>query len=359
MNGKRRPVKRLTSLMMAVMMMGSLFSACSKIPRDTPYTFRVESDATGARQWAVMLSGSGGVSYSVQPAENGKTDVVFTGYKKGNVDATVYLVRPGERLQEADNAYVLTLRVDARKNVTQPQPYYGAYTVRLNGDVTGAEWHIEFSDERIVHCAKDREYPKKSAEEDGMQDFTQLYTFTGRRPGATHVRIYTSYPWAEGAVSTREDFWLLVDESFRVSELTPTDFVSFRVSEQGMRAQENVYEAARTADGVRLSHYYAASTWSDEANDYVEERMDETVIDGGESLYMYLAGLVHACGVSKWDGFNGSDPRVLDGTMFSFEAELSDGSKVRASGSNAFPKYYKTFWRSLSYAVTELDGNAE
>ncbi len=44
--------------------------------------------------------------------------------------------------------------------------------------------------------------------------------------------------------------------------------------------------------------------------------------------------------VDAWDGFSGSDPRVLDGEMFSLELEYADGTTVSAYGSNAFPGNY-------------------
>lgn len=347
------PAKRTVSLCLAVMMMGFLFFGCGSAPHDTPYTFRVPADAAGERQWLVTVGDRSVVSYAVQDAQDGGTDVVFTGLKKGGTDVTVYLARAGASVQDADDVYVLTLRVDGRRNVTEPEPY-GAYSVRLDGDVAGAEWYVDCSDERIVHWKEDRAYPKKSSGEDGMQDFTQIYTFTGRRPGAVHVRICVSYPWAEGADSTREDFWLRVDDEYRVSLLEPTDFESFVISEQGTSAIHDVFEAERTADGVRLSHFDATYSWSYETDDYEESRENETVLDGGEALYMYLAGLVRSCGVSGWDGFRGTNTHVLDGKMFSFKAKLSDGTSVSASGSNAFPKHYREFFNGL-YAVMRAD----
>lgn len=358
MNAMR--LKRTITLLLAVMMMGLLFSACGTIPRNTPYTLRVPTDATGERQWKVRTEAyKGVVSYEIREAEDGQTEVVFTGNKRGVTEATIYLAGEGEYEQTAADVYVLKLKVDGRKNVTQSDPPYGAYSVRLKGDVTGAEWYIECSDERIVRWKGDRKYPKKSSNEDGMQDFTQIYTFTGRRPGAAHVRICTRYPWVEGAQSTQEEFWLLVDGDYCVSRLEATDFVSFRVSEQGTTAQHDVYEAQRTEDGVRMSHYLAEYSWSYETDDYAETRLEETTVDGGEALYLYLAGLFRECGVTDWDGFQGSNSHVLDGKMFSFEATLADGTTVSASGSNAFPKGFREFWRSLPFALTAADGETE
>lgn len=352
-------MKRTVSFLLAVTMMGFLLFGCGRAPHDTPYTYRVPADAADDRQWTVNVDDDSVVSYAVQDAQDGGTDVVFTGIKKGSTNATVYLARAGASVQDADDVYVLTLRVDGHRNVTEPEPY-GAYVVRLNGDVAGSEWSVDCSDERIVRWKEDRDYPKKSSEEDGMQDFTQIYTFTGRRPGAAHVRICVSYPWAEGAENVREDFWLLVDSEYRVSLLETTDFESFVISEQGTSAIHDVFEAERTADGVRLSHFDATYSWSYETDDYEETRENETVLEGGEALYKYLAGVVHKCGIPDWDGFHGTNSHVLDGKMFSFKAKLSDGTSVSASGSNAFPEHYRDFCSDL-YAVmranAQQDGN--
>ena len=351
MNGSKYSIRRIISLFLAVMTMGFLFSACGRAPHDTPYTLRVPDDGTGERQWNVQLNYNSAVSYEIRPAQDGYADVVFTGLKKGSAQAKVYRTREGTNVWKADGVYALELRVDARKNVTQSDPPYGAYSVRLNGDVTGAEWSVE-CDERIVRWTEDREYPKKSSDEDGMQDFKQIYTFTGRCPGATRVRICVDYPWAEGAGVTREDFWLLVDDEYRVSLLEPTEFTSFRISEQDTSAIHDVYEATRTQDGVQLLHYDALYSWSDETHDYAETRENETAINGGEALYMYLAGLVQTNRVPDWDGFQGANPpHVLDGTMFEFEAVLADGTTVRASGSNNFPKHYREFWNGVRAIV--------
>lgn len=44
--------------------------------------------------------------------------------------------------------------------------------------------------------------------------------------------------------------------------------------------------------------------------------------------------------VDAWDGFSGSDPYVLDGEMFWFSVEYSDGTSVHAHGDNDFPENY-------------------
>ena len=65
----KRYVKRTISYLLAVMIMGSLFSACGKMPHDTPYTFRVANDPTGERQWTVRSNNVRGIlTYEVRQA---------------------------------------------------------------------------------------------------------------------------------------------------------------------------------------------------------------------------------------------------------------------------------------------------
>lgn len=64
--------------------------------------------------------------------------------------------------------------------------------------------------------------------------------------------------------------------------------------------------------------------------------------------------LLNDCGVVKWDGFVGKNPPfVLDGTMFTFEAQINDGRKIRAHGSNNFPKHFREF---RNFLYEQLNG---
>lgn len=44
--------------------------------------------------------------------------------------------------------------------------------------------------------------------------------------------------------------------------------------------------------------------------------------------------------VGKWNGFNRSNNNVEDGSSFSIKIKYSDGSIIKAHGSNCFPKNY-------------------
>ena len=337
----------------AVISMGMWFlSGCAHQENAEPaYTFTVP-DEDGKGQWTVRYSKSGVVRHDVRPgADAGKTDIVFTGLHQGTTNATIYRAQQGMSADRAYDVYVLTLTADYRKRVTESNPGYGAYTVVCGNEITGAQWQTEY-DASIVHLAA-REKPLDDVSDgDGMQTFNMEYTFTGRRPGAVHVRIQAYLPWAE-ITRNHQDFWLYVDSEYRVHALEMTSFESFRVSEQGSTAGRDVYEAQKTADGVRLTHYLEFPSWSDTENAYVDRRENETVIEGGETQYRYLAGLLHECAAGEWDGFQGSNPHVIDGTSFTFEAKLTDGKTVSASGTNRFPEHYGTLRRALNRLWTQ------
>ena len=55
----------------------------------------------------------------------------------------------------------------------------------------------------------------------------------------------------------------------------------------------------------------------------------------------------------SWDGFNESDPFVLDGEEFSLSADFTDGRSVEASGNNAFPDNYSEAYRGLEQMLEE------
>ena len=80
------------------------------------------------------------------------------------------------------------------------------------------------------------------------------------------------------------------------------------------------------------------------------EPLSETTCDTGT-----IIELLNGCGIMKWDGFHGKQPRyMVDGEMFTFEATVNDGDKIHASGSNNFPK---GFWELRNGLRKIADGN--
>lgn len=67
-----------------------------------------------------------------------------------------------------------------------------------------------------------------------------------------------------------------------------------------------------------------------------------------------LKNILVECNVNKWDGFDAADKNVLDGKMFTFNLKVDDVT-IYASGSNAFPKYYKEFNDKLNQIIKKYD----
>ena len=67
-----------------------------------------------------------------------------------------------------------------------------------------------------------------------------------------------------------------------------------------------------------------------------------------------LAEIARRWDLAAWDGFQESDPWVLDGSMFSFEMTFSDGSVISASGDNMFPPHYGDATREITALLTGL-----
>ncbi len=325
------------------------FSSCGKKRplNGKQYTFILED--AGEKTWNVKYETQDIVTHTLGSTEKGKPAVIFTGVNSGKTNVTIYRCEEGKTVSDADNVYVITLEVDRRGNVTEPTPYYGEYRINCGNEISGAEWDIEYTKENI-HCSEYTEH--FDSEGDGMQSYNTIYAFTGRHPGAAHILVTTFLPWCD-ITNTICDEWLYVDSKYRVSPLEMTGFQSLRISVQDMRAGQNVYEAVNTGDGVKLSNYLSFYSGSSDK----EERRDEITVEGDETLYRTIAGLLNECDVRSWDGFNGSDPDALDGSTFIFEATLIDGTTIYATGSNSFPEHYNDLISGLTLALHSADAN--
>lgn len=131
------------------------------------------------------------------------------------------------------------------------------------------------------------------------------------------------------------------------------DFESFTLIQNGTTAQSTVYEGQKTDTGVHLEYYIYDEYWDNSISGYAENRFTIREIDGDETLYKEISALFGKCRVDKWSGFHGENPPgTLDGSSMRFEAILSDGAKVNASGTNNFPKNYRAFSNSIHDLIT-------
>ena len=129
-------------------------------------------------------------------------------------------------------------------------------------------------------------------------------------------------------------------------------FEKMSLSISGMRSREE-FEAVRNGSDVEILLYRGYLCSGEERKPCYRAVCD------AESFI----SLLNDCGIMRWDGFSGKHPRgVKDGEMFSFEAFVNDGRRIRASGSENFPKGFRELrngvWNILKEKGEELpDGN--
>ena len=67
-----------------------------------------------------------------------------------------------------------------------------------------------------------------------------------------------------------------------------------------------------------------------------------------------LTGMLERHGADAWDGFDFDRPDVMDGSSFLFEAGFTDGTSIRARGSNAYPEGFANFLEEFLPFLEEL-----
>ena len=126
------------------------------------------------------------------------------------------------------------------------------------------------------------------------------------------------------------------------------DFERITLSITGMRASTREYELLKTKDGLLATMYDGSWNFNDKV------RREDCQLGQGigtDRNYREVSETLFRLEVEKWDGFCESDPNVLDGETFTLEIILSDGRKIRATGSNAYPKNYRELLDCLDEAV--------
>ena len=99
------------------------------------------------------------------------------------------------------------------------------------------------------------------------------------------------------------------------------------------------YEIVMKGDDAEVSQYQIRYYYPEN-----ERILEKRVLVSNEKMLK----LLNECKLLSWDGFHGKHPRgVLDGTMFSLNAIVNDGKKIRAEGSQNFPKHYRDFTDGL------------
>ena len=121
---------------------------------------------------------------------------------------------------------------------------------------------------------------------------------------------------------------------FKKKEIISFDEVYLKIS--GMRFSHE-YEILADGEEAELL-FYENGYWN-------EERIPEMRLRCSREEILKL---LNDCDVLRWDGFFGKHPRnVLDGEMFLFTAVVDEGKKIRAEGSENFPKHFSEFRKGL------------
>ncbi len=129
-----------------------------------------------------------------------------------------------------------------------------------------------------------------------------------------------------------------------------TSFDTITISITGTMASTEEYELVRTADGVDFSYYSGGWNFNEDMD---REECLINRVAGNEENYQQMLALLNECEVMEWNGFNESNPNVLDGESFSFSATVNDGTTISAGGSNAYPKNYATLLHAIEAIVLE------
>ena len=120
------------------------------------------------------------------------------------------------------------------------------------------------------------------------------------------------------------------------SQIESFEIITLHTS--GMRYSADV-EIVMKGDAAEVSQYQIRYRYPE----------DERILEKRVSVSCdTILKLLNECRLLSWDGFHGKHPRgVRDGTMFSLNAVVNGGKKIRADGSQNFPEHYRDFSNGL------------
>lgn len=123
----------------------------------------------------------------------------------------------------------------------------------------------------------------------------------------------------------------------------PLNITSFSFSHSGSMANDcYTLELTREENGT---HLYAEELFSN--GRIANVVLEEDLLNGlGELTGMYY--------VNRWNGFDKSKSGVMDGSSFSLDITLADGSTISAHGNNSFPKNYSDVYSEILALYTNL-----
>ena len=123
----------------------------------------------------------------------------------------------------------------------------------------------------------------------------------------------------------------------------PMDIASFSFQHSASMAGDCYMFTVAKKDGE--IHLYAEEQFSG-------GRIVDTMIE--EPVLTQLGEMVGIYHIDLWDGFDKSRRDVLDGSSFSLEVTLADGSTICARGNNSFPQQYSEVYAVVWELYTGL-----
>ena len=117
-------------------------------------------------------------------------------------------------------------------------------------------------------------------------------------------------------------------------------FQTMRFERSDSSSIKKILTLDRTDDGVVIALGYEDMMSQEQEISHQKEFDRETLEEIEAVLGDYQ--------VRDWDGFSGTNPNgVYDGSSFVFSCTLTDGSSFYASGSNKYPKHYRSVYQYL------------
>ena len=128
------------------------------------------------------------------------------------------------------------------------------------------------------------------------------------------------------------------------TQIESFEIITLHIS--GMRYSVD-YEIVMKGDVAEVSQYQIRHRYPEN-----ERILEKRVLVSNVTML----SLLNECKLLLWDGFHGKHPRgVLDGTMFSLYAVVNGDKKIRADGSQNFPKHYRDFTDGLYKMLNEFE----
>ena len=94
-----------------------------------------------------------------------------------------------------------------------------------------------------------------------------------------------------------------------------------------------------------FEYYHSAGMMMNSDKRYILEKVNEPPESAitkkvTTDFVQELENILKKYNVEKWDGFNKTDPNVLDGSSFSITINMMDGNHISAHGYMMYPKDY-------------------